>query len=109
MIRFISYSKPLLQDRESQLFHPVQTPAEASKMKTQRVYPNKSKGKIKAQDRGCTREGRRDWHSSKLSETETRNLHDKEFKVILIKFPMEFGKTMHAHNENFNKEIKKKY
>lgn len=33
-------------------------------------------------------------------------MNDKELKVIFIVLPMELGKIMHEHNENFNQEKK---
>ena len=40
-----------------------------------------------------------------LSEVEISNLSNKEFKVMIIKMLIEFGRKTDEHSENFNKEI----
>lgn len=38
---------------------------------------------------------------------EISNVHDKVFKVLVIKMLMELGKRMDEQNDNFSKEIEK--
>lgn len=38
---------------------------------------------------------------------EINNVHDKVFKVLVIKMLMELGKRMDEQNDNFSKEIEK--
>ena len=41
-----------------------------------------------------------------FNETETSNLPDKEFNVIVVKMLIELRRRMYEHSENFQKEIK---
>lgn len=38
---------------------------------------------------------------------EISNVHDKVFKVLVVKMLMELGKRMDEQNDNFSKEIEK--
>lgn len=40
-----------------------------------------------------------------FNETEMSNLHDKDFKVMVLKVLTKPGKRMDKHSENFNREI----
>lgn len=40
-----------------------------------------------------------------LNESEISNLHDKVFKIIVIKIFSELGRKMNEHSENINKGI----
>ena len=92
MIRFVSCTRPTLQDWERWLFHPKHRNQhrEPSKVKKQRIM-----FQMKEQDKTS---------GKNLNEMEISKLPDKAFRVMVINMLTEL-RRMNEYNENFNREI----
>lgn len=93
MARFISSTKPLLQDWERRLWHVLLRNHQSSKMKKQ-----KTMFQVKGQDKTS---------GKNLNEAEVSNLPDR-VQVMVIKTLSGQGRRMDEYSENLNKDGKYK-